>query len=66
MAKVLAFYFFTLLLAAGLALHLAMNSEEAKSVGNSRVTNAVFWCIGALAAAMTRAWRVHASHASAR
>jgi len=41
-AGVLAFYFFTLLLGVVLALHLAMNSEEGKSIGNSRVANAFF------------------------
>ncbi len=52
MNKVLIFYFFTLLLGVVLAVHLAMNSEVGKSIGNPRVANAVFWCIGALAAVM--------------
>jgi transporter family-2 protein len=50
MNKILIFYFFTLLLGIILALHLAMNSEVGKGIGNPRVANAVFWCIGALAA----------------
>jgi transporter family-2 protein len=52
MTKILIFYFFTLLLGVVLALHLAMNSEVGKSIGNPRVGNAVFWCIGALAAVL--------------
>jgi bacterial/archaeal transporter family-2 protein len=52
MNKVLIFYFFTLLLGIVLDVHLAMNSEVGKVVGNPRVANAVFWCIGALAAVM--------------
>jgi hypothetical protein len=59
-------YFFTLLLGVVLALHLEMNSEERKSIGNSRVSNASFCCIRALALAVTRTWDcVHASDASA-
>src|SRR5271154_2371426 len=52
MNKVLIFYFFTLLLGIVLALHLAMNSEVGKGIGNPRVANAVFWCIGALGACL--------------
>ena len=52
MTRILIFYFFTLLLGVVLALHLAMNSEVGKSIGNPRVGNAVFWCIGALAAVL--------------
>lgn len=50
MNKVLVFYFFTLLLGIVLDVHLAMNSEVGKALGNPRVGNALFWCIGALAA----------------
>jgi bacterial/archaeal transporter family-2 protein len=50
MNKIIIFYFFTLLLGIILALHLAMNSEVGKAIGNPRVGNAVFWCIGALTA----------------
>ena len=50
MNKVLVFYFFTLLLGIVLDVHLAMNSEVGKVMGNPRVGNALFWCIGALAA----------------
>lgn len=59
MNKVLIFYFFTLLLGVVLALHLAMNSEVGKALGNPRIANAVFWCIGALAAVFTglTGWR---------
>jgi len=53
MNKVLIFYFFTLLLGIVLALHLAMNSEVGKTMGNPRVANAVFWCIGAATAVIT-------------
>lgn len=50
MNKVVVFYFFTLLLGIVLDVHLAMNSEVGKAMGNPRVGNAVFWCIGAVAA----------------
>jgi bacterial/archaeal transporter family-2 protein len=50
MNKVLVFYFFTLLLGIVLDVHLAMNSEVGKALGNPRVGNALFWCIGAIAA----------------
>ena len=50
MTRLLIFYFFTLLLGIVLALHLAMNSEVGKGIGNPRVANAVFWCVGAFAA----------------
>lgn len=52
MNKVLVFYIFTLLLGVVLDVHLAMNSEVGKAMGNPRVGNAVFWCIGALAAVL--------------
>lgn len=54
-------YFFTLLLGVVLALHLEMNSEERKSIGNSRVSNASFCCIRALAVAVTRTWIAYMS-----
>jgi len=49
-AKVIIFYFFTILLGVILAVHLAMNSVVGSALRNPRVGNALFWCIGALAA----------------
>lgn len=62
MNKVLVFYFFTLLLGIVLDVHLAMNSEVGKALGNPRVGNALFWCIGALAAVIigVTGWRAGA------
>ena len=33
-----------------LTVHLAMNGKVGEAIGNPRVANAVFWCIGALGA----------------
>jgi transporter family-2 protein len=33
-----------------LAVHLAMNGKVGAAIGNARVGNAVFWCIGAITA----------------
>ena len=41
---------FTLILGVVLAVHLAMNAKVGSAIGNPRVGNAVFWCIGALTA----------------
>lgn len=41
---------FTLFLGVVLAVHLAMNAKVGSAIGNPRVGNAVFWCIGALTA----------------
>jgi bacterial/archaeal transporter family-2 protein len=41
---------FTTFLGIVLALHLAMNGKVGASINNPRVGNALFWCIGALAA----------------
>jgi transporter family-2 protein len=41
---------FTIFLGVVLAVHLAMNGKVGASLNNPRVANAVFWCIGALAA----------------
>ncbi len=41
---------FTIFLGVVLAVHLAMNGKVGASLHNPRVANAVFWCIGALAA----------------
>jgi bacterial/archaeal transporter family-2 protein len=49
-AKVIIFYFFTILLGVVLAVHLAMNSVVGSALRNPRVGNALFWCIGAFAA----------------
>jgi transporter family-2 protein len=43
-------YVFTTFLGVVLAVHLAMNGKVGASLNNARVGNAVFWCIGALAA----------------
>lgn len=39
-----------MLLGVALAVHLAMNGKVGSVMGNPRVANALFWCIGALAA----------------
>jgi transporter family-2 protein len=44
------FFAFTVLLGAILTVHLAMNGKVGAAIGNPRVANAVFWCIGALSA----------------
>lgn len=44
------FYLFTIFLGVVLAVHLAMNGKVGSALNNARVGNAVFWCIGALAA----------------
>ncbi len=43
-------FVFTLFLGVVLAVHLAMNAKVGSAIGNPRVGNAVFWCIGALTA----------------
>lgn len=48
----LQFYVFTILLGVILALHLAMNGRVGNAIGNPRVANAVFWCIGAVTAVL--------------
>ena len=45
-----AFFALTLGLGIVLAVHLAMNGRVGEIIGNPRVANAVFWCIGALTA----------------
>lgn len=40
----------TMLLGVVLAVHLAMNGKVGSVLGNPRVGNALFWCIGAVAA----------------
>jgi transporter family-2 protein len=48
----LQFYLFIIFLGIILAVHLAMNGKVGSAVGNPRVGNAVFWCIGALTAVL--------------
>lgn len=43
-------YLFTIFLGIVLAVHLAMNGKVGATMNNARVGNALFWCIGALAA----------------
>src|SRR5882757_9803382 len=43
---------FTIFLGVVLAVHLAMNGKVGAAIGNPRVGNALFWCIGALAAVL--------------
>ena len=52
-------YGILILLGVVLAVHLAMNSKVGASIGNPRVANALFWCIGAAAAMIIGAtgWR---------
>lgn len=42
----------TLLLGVVLAVHLAMNGAVGAAIGNARVGNALFWCIGAVTAVL--------------
>jgi transporter family-2 protein len=44
------YYAFTIFLGIILAVHLAMNGKVGAAIGNPRVANALFWCIGALGA----------------
>lgn len=44
------FYLFTTFLGVVLAVHLAMNGRVGSALNNPRVANAMFWCIGAVAA----------------
>ena len=43
-------YLLTIFLGVILALHLAMNGKVGAAIGNPRVGNALFWCIGAVGA----------------
>ncbi len=43
-------YLFTIFLGVVLAVHLAMTGRVGNVLNNARVGNALFWCIGALAA----------------
>ena len=44
------FFILTLFLGVVLAVHLAMNARVGEAVGNARMANAFFWCIGAITA----------------
>ena len=44
------FFALTLFLGVILAVHLAMNARVGEAVGNARMANALFWCIGAVMA----------------
>ena len=46
----LSLYFLTIFLGVILAVHLSMNGKVGSALNNPRVGNAVFWCIGAVAA----------------
>ena len=43
-------YGLTVFLGIVLAVHMGMNGKVMSSMGNARVGNALFWCIGALGA----------------
>jgi bacterial/archaeal transporter family-2 protein len=46
----LADYLLTFLIGIMLTVHLAMNGKVGAALDNARVGNAVFWCVGAVAA----------------
>lgn len=46
----LLLFVLTIFLGVVLAVHLSMNGQVGASLKNPRVANALFWCIGALAA----------------
>jgi transporter family-2 protein len=52
-------YAITIFLGVILAVHLAMNGKVGSAIGNPRVANGMFWCIGALTAVIIAAtgWR---------
>ena len=45
-------YALTMVLGVVLTVHLAMNGKVGASLGNPRVANALFWCIGAAGAVL--------------
>lgn len=53
------FLVFTTFLGVILALHLAMNGKVGAALDNPRVANALFWCIGAVAAVIIGATGWH-------
>jgi len=52
-------YLFTILLGVILAVHLSMNGKVGAALNNPRVGNALFWCIGAVAAVLIGATGWH-------
>jgi transporter family-2 protein len=46
----ITFFIFTIILGVVLTVHLAMNGKVGAAIGNPRVANGLFWCIGALGA----------------
>ena len=55
----LPFLVLTMFLGTVLAIHLAMNGKVGAVLANSRVANALFWCIGAVAAVLVGATGWH-------
>ena len=55
-------YLLTIFLGVILAVHLAMTGKVGAAIGNPRVGNALFWCIGALGAVVIGAtgWQPNA------
>ena len=51
------FYLFTIFLGIILAVHLSMNGKVGSALGNPRVGNAFFWCVGAATAVLMGALR---------
>jgi len=45
-------YLLTVFLGVVLAVHLSMNAKVGSALNNARVGNALFWCIGAVAAVL--------------
>jgi transporter family-2 protein len=43
-------YVLTIFLGVALTVHLAMNGKVGVAIGNARVGNMVFWCVGAVGA----------------
>jgi bacterial/archaeal transporter family-2 protein len=43
-------YLLTMIIGVVLTVHLAMNGKVGSAIGNPRVANALFWCIGAVTA----------------
>jgi transporter family-2 protein len=52
-------YAITIFLGVILSVHLAMNGKVGSAIGNPRVANGMFWCIGAITAVIIGAtgWR---------
>lgn len=46
----ITFFVLTIFLGVVLTVHLAMNGKVGAAIGNPRVANALFWCIGAAGA----------------